>query len=104
MNRSTAKEIAQKITNIELKQMFDNARANIKNWEERSIVNSSMSKGVAWNILAKDFKLNYPYITLAKTTMVREFGEYLPEALKPKKIKKKKYEGEIIHQDPIFED
>jgi len=103
MRRSEAKEIAQKITNTELKQMFDNARANIKNWEAVSIVNKSFTKGVAWNILAKDFDINHNYITLSKTNMIREFGEYLPEALKPIKNKIK---NKIIpvHREPEFND
>ncbi|MCK9416585.1 hypothetical protein M0Q97_08020 [Candidatus Dojkabacteria bacterium] len=36
-----------------------------------------MTKGVSWNILAKDFDVNANHHILAKINMVREFGEFL---------------------------
>lgn len=100
MNRHTAKNIAQTITNEQLKQMFDKAKANIKNWNVVSICNKGMSKGTAWNILTADFDVNNEYHILAKTNMVREFGEYLSEELTP--IKKKKESYSYVHQEPKF--
>jgi len=100
MNRKTAKKIAEIITNKQIQIMFDNARANITDWTKVSSVNKGMTKGVGWNILAADFDTEANYHILAKTNMVREFGDYLPDELKPQKIEKKL----IIptHQKPIF--
>jgi hypothetical protein len=100
MNRSDARRIAETITNDQLRQMFDNAKIGVKNWTETSICNLGFTKGVAWNILAKDFDVNHKYHILAKTNMVREFGEFLPDGLKPVKIKKTIKPP--IHFDPIF--
>ena len=47
-----------------------------------------MTKGAAWNILAKEFDLEAKHHILGKTNMVREFGEFLPDELKPKKKEK----------------
>jgi hypothetical protein len=100
MNRADAKKIAELITNQELQTMFNKAKANISDWNVRSNVNKGMSKGAAWNILASKFDIEYNYHILAKINMVREFGEYLPDELKP--IKKKKVLGPFIHQEPKF--
>jgi len=100
MNKNLAKQIAQKITNEQLKLMFDNAKANIKNWNIISNVNKGMSKGVAWNILADNFDINENYHILAKTNMIREFGEYLSDEFKPNK--KKKETQSFVHQNPKF--
>lgn len=80
--------------------MFDNARVNIKDWTKVSNINKGCTKGVAWNILAKDFKLDFDYKWIAKYNMIREFYNYLPEALKQKKEKK---EIKPVHHDPIFD-
>lgn len=100
MNRKDSRKIAETITNEQLKEMFNKAKDNITDWEKVSLVNKGMTKGVAWNILAKNFDINYDYHILAKTNMIREFGEYLPDILKIKKVVKPK----IIptHQNPIF--
>ena len=95
-------ELAEKITNKEIKQMFDNARANIKDWTKVSRNNKGFTKGVAWNILAKDFDIHSDYKTIGKYNMIREFEEYLPEAIKPSKIKQKKINIEPVHHNPIF--
>jgi hypothetical protein len=100
MNRSTAREIAETITNEEIGQMFEAAKNNTVNWHKVSCVNKGMTKGTAWNILAKDFDLLHRYHILAKTNMIREFGEFLPASLKPKKTKRDF--GIPVHQDPIF--
>ena len=102
MNRYDAKTIAEDITNEQLKQMFDTAKAEIKNWEKVSNVNKSFSKGTAWNILVANFDINHNYHILAKINMIREFGEYLPNKLKPRK-KEKRIEQKPVHQKPIFD-
>ena len=101
MNKELASKIAETITNEQLKAMFDKARAEIKDWKVVSNVNLGFTKGVAWNVLALEFDVKKTYPNIAKTNMVREFGEFLPDELIPKKDKTKK---EIIptHQDPIF--
>lgn len=100
MNRNDAKKIAQTITNQQLQQMFNTAQAKITDWRKTSIVNKGMTKGVAWNILAKDFDVTANHSILYKTNMVREFGEFLPEDLKPKKKQGRIYR--LVHQDPEF--
>lgn len=100
MNKNDAKVIAQTISNEQLKEMFDNAKLHITNWNVVSNCNKGMSKGVAWNILAKDFNVTHNYHILAKINMIREFGEFLPNYLKP--TKKTKYKSAYIHQDPKF--
>lgn len=102
MNRRDAKIIAETITNQQLFDMFEKAKTEIKDWTQRSIVNKGLSKGIAWNILAKDFDINTEYRTFSKVNMIREFGDFLPEELKPPKKKKKKLD-DPAHQDPIFE-
>jgi len=102
MNRKDSKEIAEIITNQQLKQMFERAKLEIKDWTQTSIVNKTMTKGTAWNVLAKDFDENYNYHIMAKINMVREFGELLPEELKPIKESYIKDTSEPYHQDPIF--
>ena len=100
MNRSDAKKIAETITNEELGEMFTNAKANISDWTKVSNVNKGMSKGVAWNILASDFDVEKKYHNMAKVNMVREFGEFLPDQLKP--AKKTKPSINVVHQEPKF--
>ena len=101
MNRKDARDIAHTITNEQLKLMFDNAKVNVEDWTVVSICNKGFTKGVAWNILARNFKMNYNYHIVAKTNMIREFGKYLPDELKP--LKKDKKDIDLpVHQDPIF--
>ena len=99
MRRYTAKQIAEVITNEQLKEMFDRAKASIKDWTKVSSVNKGITKGVAWNILAEDFDVNADYHILAKINMIREFGEYLSEKSSPEKRVKPK---SPIHQVPRF--
>jgi hypothetical protein len=100
MNRPDARKIAEIITNQQLQDMFDVAKSSITNWNVRSNVNKGMSKGAAWNILASNFDIEHHYHIMAITNMVREFGEFLPDELKP--TKKKRILGDFIHQEPIF--
>jgi hypothetical protein len=101
MNRNDAKKIAQTITNEQILEMFNNAKLNVKDWTKVSICNKGMSKGVAWNILAKDFDVNHNYHILAKINFVREFGEFLSDKINPEKKSRKKYDN-IVHQEPKF--
>lgn len=100
MNRSNAKKIAETITNQELSDMFEAAKLGITDWTKVSNVNKGMSKGVAWNILAKDFNVDGVHHILAKINMVREFVEFLPNNLKPSK--KVKQIVPVVHQEPKF--
>jgi hypothetical protein len=102
MNRKDAKEVAEIINNQQLKQMFERAKNEIKDWTQTSIVNKGMTKGTAWNVLAKDFDENYIYHIMAKINMVREFGDFLPEELKPANEPRIKNTSKPYHQDPIF--
>ena len=103
MNRINAKKIAKTITNEQLKEMFEAAKANIIDWTKVSNVNKGLTKGVSWNILAKDFDVNKSYHILAKINMVREFGEFLPGQLKPKKSNRP-LNKPPVHQEPDFGD
>lgn len=102
MNREKARGIAEKITNEQLGQMFENAKSKIKDWTKTSSVNKGATKGLAWNILARNFKVDEKHHILAKTNMIREFGEFLPEEIKPLKTINNKSKKEPIHQDPKF--
>ena len=89
MNRNEARKIAETITNEQIKEMFDKAQSEIKDWAKVSSVNKGLTKGSAWNILTKAFNVDDKIHILAKTNMVREFGDFLPIELRiPKKIKK----------------
>ena len=101
MNRKHASELAETITNEQINQMFNNAKVGVKDWTETSIVNKGVTKGVAWNVLAKNFDLEYNYHTLGKMNMIREFGEFLPSELKPKK-KRKQQVTRPIHEEPCL--
>lgn len=100
MTRNDARKLAETITNDQLEQMLTKAKENIKDWTKVSLVNKGLTKGSAWNILGANFDPTVQHHVLAKTNMIREFGEFLPEDLKPKKKEKVK----IIprHQDPKF--
>ena len=100
MNKTDAKKIAQIVTNEQLQEMFNAAKVGIKDWTKVSNVNKGMTKGSAWNILAKNFDVNIKHHILAKTNMIREFGDFLLEDLKPKK----KIRNQFIpfHQQPEF--
>lgn len=98
MKRSDARNIAETITNEQLVQMLNNAKEGITDWTKVSSVNKSFTKGVAWNILGAYFDPTIEHHILAKTNMIREFGEFLPEELKPKK--KEKPNIVPFHQEP----
>lgn len=100
MNKNNAKKIAQIITSEQLQEMFNAAKIGVKDWTKVSAVNKGMTKGVSWNILAKDFDISINHHIMAKVNMIREFGEFLPEDLKIKK-QIKKFQAPI-HQEPKF--
>jgi len=101
MNRNDARKIAETITNEQIKEMFENAKSKITDWTKTASANKGLTKGTAWNILAKDFDVNKTHHILAKKNMVWEFGDFLPEELK---IKRQKTIRSIppVHQKPIF--
>jgi len=101
MNRIDAKKIAKTITNEQLLEMFNNAKSYVKDWTKVSVCNKGFTKGTSWNILAKDFDVNEQYHNLSKVNMIREFGDYLPDNIKPEKKTRKKYEN-LVHQEPKF--
>lgn len=102
MTRHEVMNLADKITNEQLLQMFKSAKDNIKNWTEPSKVNRGLTKGAAWNVLAKDFDVNKDCILIIKYNMIREFGKYLPDELKPTK-KNRTIQGNPSHQEPNFD-
>jgi len=102
MNRANARKIAETITNEQLQQMFDTAKDNITDWTKISSVNKGITKGTAWNILAKNFDVTIEHHILGKTNMVREFGEFLPIELNPNKKKIIQNVKSPIHQEPNF--
>ena len=77
MNKSEAKRLGLIVSNQELLLMFDNAKCKITDWTKVSKVNKGMTKGTAWNILAKDFDVETKYHYMAKVNMLREFGEFI---------------------------
>jgi len=101
MQRHVARKIAETITNEQIKKMLETAKDGIQDWTKASSVNKGISKGVGWNILAKDFDVEKEYHILAKINMVREFGEFLPVELKPEK-KQKAAPGNVVHHEPDF--
>lgn len=103
MKRSDANKIAKTISNVGLMAMVENAKKSITDWTKISICNKSLTKGTAWNILCKDFTLTSYVHNLGKINMIREFGEFLPEHIKPIK-KVKPVILNPIHQEPIFLD
>ncbi|MDA3614734.1 hypothetical protein [Polluticaenibacter yanchengensis] len=103
MNKYRAKIIAEKITNEQILEMFENAKNSISDWSQISAVNKGMTIGTSWNILAKDFDINVNYSMPAKTNMVWEFGKYLPDEQQLKQYPKMKNKPKtIVHQEPKF--
>lgn len=102
MKKHDAKEIAETITNGQILEMFNRAKSRMKDWTLPSACNGSVSKGVAWNVLASDFNVNEKYSYAAKVNMVHEFGDFLPAAMKPKAKAVPGRTRDIMHQDPVF--
>lgn len=103
MNIKDSKIIAKTITNEQLQEMFNNAKTGVKDWTKVSSVNKSITKGRSWNWLYGYFDVSRNIHPIGKVNMIREFGEFLPESLKPIKIKRPKTKTEdLIHQEPKF--
>jgi hypothetical protein len=100
MNRRHAKEIEGKVSNADLKEMFDKAKKGVKDWSAPSACNKTLTKGFAWNCLANNFNVDNFVHPLGKINMIHEFGGFLHEKFQPIPKKKKK----IIphHQEPVF--
>ena len=105
MNKANAKLTAPNLTPKDILEMFEAAKAQIKDWTVVSNVNVSLSKGAAWNVLYPSRNsitqrhLDHAYIPAVN--MIREFGEFLPEG---KKASTPKHRVEVVchHQDPTF--
>ena len=103
MNRTQARQLAETLTNAQLKAMFEKAKTSISDWTRTATVNKGMTKGAAWNILAADFDETKNYPTIAKLNMIWEFGDYLPWDLRNPKKEKKEYQPKApVHQEPRF--
>lgn len=101
MNKRFARIIADEITKEQLDRMFDRAEAGVIDWTARSSVNSSFTKGTAWNILSKCSRNRLQ--KLAIKNMVWEFGDFIADEfdhLNPKKNKIRL--PEPVHQEPKF--
>lgn len=101
MNHNNAGKIAKTITNEQLREMLQRAKNTITNWAQPSAVNKGMTKGTAWNVLAADFNVEKEYPYLARKNMIWEFGDYLPEDLKPQQKEKRSIPSRV-HQEPKF--
>lgn len=105
MNKSTARNLSKIIKNDDVFNMLKNAKLGIKDWKTASKLNPSMSKGVAWNILAAHFDVNKVYKKLILKNILVEFGDFLD--IKPYmepyiKKRKPKLNVEIYHEEPDF--
>lgn len=104
MNKYQCRELAYKITEAEMREMFEKAKTGIKDWTKVSRINKSMSRGAAFNILYGSYSsIEFRFQSgLAKRNMIFEFQEFLPEYLILEKKVKNKSEIKIIHQEPKF--
>lgn len=105
MNKTDAKKIAQTITHDQLGMMFARAAVEITDWEKRSAVNPSLTLGKSWNILHGAFTGDHirgeRVRLMIYKKMIWEFGDFLPDELKPEK-KKRRQLPEPYHEDPAF--
>ena len=104
MNKADAKKIAAVITRQQLAAMMQSAKLNTADWERKSDVNPLLTKGAAWNIFYPVFTSGRPMSMPATTNMVWEFGDFLPDDLKPKKTKRTKPQIVPHHEAPVFGD
>jgi hypothetical protein len=100
MNKRDAKILSETITNAQLEAMLKSAAGRIKDWAQVSNVNKGMTLGTSWNILGKFFTPETEYNQLVKQNMLREFGDYLPDNLKPARKRKEPYDWHPVHQKP----
>ena len=103
MNRRDAKKIAEDITRAQLLEMFKSAKTGITDWTRVSDVNLFFTKGAAWNRFYPVLMSCRPLPKPSRTNMVHEFGDFLPDNLKPKKEPStKKPHIEPLHEEPNF--
>lgn len=101
MNKHDANKLAATITKKQLEKMFNNAKTGIVDWRVKSKLNGGMTKGAAWNILYPAFlEGGIRGRDFVVRNMILEFGDFLPEELKPEKTQKEKMI--LHHEDPIF--
>jgi hypothetical protein len=103
MNRSEAKQLAEKVTLEELRQMMNTAKEKVPDWTIASRVNKGLSLGITYNIFTagwEKYSSEKDIHILAKTNMIWAFGEYFPGYTK--KVRKEKQEVVAHHQDPKF--
>lgn len=109
MNRTDAKELAEKVTSQQILDMFNRAKKEITDWTKTSNCNPSFDKGCAWNILTNNFDSGKRTRTLARTNMIREFGEYLDKDIldemreRKAKLKTSRKPSYVTHQQPKFD-
>jgi len=88
IERVDAMRIAETITNKQLLEMISKAKSSITNWTRKSFVNENMTITKTWNILGKNY-VGQDLDVSVKRNMIYEFGEFLTDELKTKKVKKK---------------
>jgi hypothetical protein len=98
MQRHEASKLADTVSASDLKQMFINAKKGIKDWEKVSRVNKGLTKGTAFNILSAG-NITEKTAHIAKTNMIWEFGEWLPNY--EKEIKPQRKDVKPTHQEPV---
>lgn len=102
MNRADAKKIAETITRDQLGSMLERAKHGVENWKAMSSVNPHLTKGASWNILSPAFERGGRLSKPAITNMIHEFGDFLPEALKPKRLTAGNPAIDPWHEEPNF--
>lgn len=84
MQGHEARRRAEEATPEQLQQMLTRARAEIKDWKKPAHINPALSRGAMFNIFAGcSLKKNFAGYALARTNMLREFGEYFPGYERP---------------------
>tara|TARA_R110000850_G_scaffold9405_3_gene34738 strand:- start:118 stop:447 length:330 start_codon:yes stop_codon:yes gene_type:complete len=104
MNKTDAGKIAKTITYGQLEAMFEGAKIYVIDWSVISSVNKALTKGKVWNMLYPNLsRVNLLSRSTVVKNMIWEFGEFLPEELKIKKKVKTKYDGIVLHEEPVFD-
>lgn len=98
MTKARAREIAEKLSNRQLEEMFKTAQIKIRDWKQPSFTNRGMSKGTVFNVLSKG-GFDTPLHIRIKINMVMEFEEFLPKEILYEKWPAKKV---VEHQEPEF--
>ena len=101
MNDKQAKELSKTITNKQIAEMLEKAKTGVKDWTKASRANKGLSRGVHWNMFCKHFHIEVECVPILKYRMIQEYGEFLPDELKPPK-KERTNQKPPAHQDPDF--